>query len=159
MDGTLYAYNDTCRTIYKEMAVNLILKHYDFSKAQAETRFLELREEEEKKCGQRVSNTLVLLNNFDKIEFNDVEDEVDSIYDVENVLHLDKKALKAVTAVCKNYKTTLYTMNNGKTTDRTIKTIGMAELFPAPGKRPGFQGKFRLQAGHQPVQRLHVRPR
>jgi len=129
MDGTLYAYNNTCRTIYKDMAVNLILKYYDYEKAEAETRFLELRKFEENKCGQRVSNTLVLLNNFDRIDFHDVEDEVDRIYDVENVLHLDKKALEAVTTVCSNYKTTLYTMNNEKTTRRTLNTIGMANLF------------------------------
>jgi FMN phosphatase YigB (HAD superfamily) len=130
MDGTLYPNNNNCRTIYKDMAVNLILKYYDLDPQAAEARFLKLRDLEEQKAGQKVSNTLVLLNNFDKVEFDDVENEVERIYDVESVLRLDSRAVEAVTMVCRNYRTILYTMNNEKTTRRTLNVIGMGELFP-----------------------------
>lgn len=145
MDGTLYPYNDQCRTVYKDMAVNLVKKHYKMKAEEAESTFIKLRSEEEKKCGQKVANTLVLLNNFDKIEFEDIEEEINSIYNVEEVLDFNKRAFETVKEICSKYNTLLYTMNNRKTTNRTLETIGMAKLFPST-RRYSFttMGKLNL---------------
>jgi len=130
MDGTLYPNDLRLRRVYLQAALNLIERHYGVDRATAEAEFSAHRDELSARLNGRPANTLVLLTYYDRVEFQDMADEVNALHPAEAVLAPDPLSVAAVAAVVRAWPTMLYTMNNAETARRILDAIGMAHLFP-----------------------------
>jgi FMN phosphatase YigB (HAD superfamily) len=131
MDGTLYPDNPQIVEIYPVACMNLLKTRLDMTENEIHQDFQAKKEELGRMINGKPTNTKTLLQFYD-VTFEELEDEVDRLINIEDVLQYDQRVEKAVRLIDEHYQIALYTTNNEKCTIRVLEHLKLDEYF-SPG--------------------------